>query len=647
MRYLPFAVLLTFSVCPAALAAQERPMHNVLEIALAPDGRHLAAVEGDATPSGAVDIRALVIHATADGATATVNLPCGAVHECTPSSPVWAPDGRLAFILRTPGSHAHAVYTVGPEGGTPRRLLAFNGTLVGLRYGPGGRLAVLATEGAAKEVGAVEAGAPVAGQLGADVHEQRIAVVGGDGSLTWASPENLFVYEYDFLPDGSGFVATAAAGDGDNNWWVAKLYAFDAKNGAGSVIYAPDSPQQQLAMPRMAPDGNSVSFIGGIMSDFGVTGGDAFVLPLDRPGARPVNLTAGKPVTVTALAWDCGGKSLLASELAGDQRRIVRLDRDAGGKAETLSSGAESLTATDEPVSLACGGGQAAVVHQDFTHAPEIEFGRIGAMRDLTHANAGFTARLTAQNVTWSNEGYSVQGWLLLPDGADGGARPMITVVHGGPAWANQPWYAGEGLNSRLLHAGYAIFLPNPRGSFGQGEAFAAANVRDLGYGDLRDILAGVTAAEQVAPIDDHRLGIAGWSYGGFMTMWTVTQTNRFRAAVAGAGISNWQSYYGQNGINKWMNPYFGATVYDDPYIYNRSSPINYIRQVKTPTLSVVGERDIECPAPQTEEFFRALDTLGVPSAAVIYPGEGHAFRDPHNLQDMEDRLIAWFAKYL
>ena len=115
---------------------------------------------------------------------------------------------------------------------------------------------------------------------------------------------------------------------------------------------------------------------------------------------------------------------------------------------------------------------------------------------------------------------------------------------------------------------GYALFFPNPRGSFGQGEAFTQANVRDFGYGDLRDILAGIDAVKKEAPIDDARLGITGGSYGGFMTMWTVTQSNRFKAGVAGAGIANWLSYYGENGIDEWMLPYFGASVYDDPHVY-------------------------------------------------------------------------------
>ena len=167
---------------------------------------------------------------------------------------------------------------------------------------------------------------------------------------------------------------------------------------------------------------------------------------------------------------------------------------------------------------------------------------------------------------------------------------------------------------------GYFVFMPNPRGSYGQGEKFTQANVKDFGYGDLRDVLAGVDVLEKRFPIDKQRVGLTGWSYGGFMTMFGVTQTNRFKAAVAGAGISNWQSYYGENSIDQWMVPFFGATVYDDPAVYAKSSAINYIKQVKTPTLVVVGDRDGECPAPQSFEFWHALRAEGVKTQLVIYP---------------------------
>ena len=131
------------------------------------------------------------------------------------------------------------------------------------------------------------------------------------------------------------------------------------------------------------------------------------------------------------------------------------------------------------------------------------------------------------------------------------------------------------------------------------------------------------------------------------MTMFGVTQTHRFHAAVAGAGISNWQSYYGENSIDQWMLPFFGASVYDDPAVYAKSSAINFIRKVKTPTLVVVGDRDGECPAPQSFEFWHALRDEGVPTELVVYPNEGHGFRNPEHRIDVLERTLGWFDQYL
>jgi dipeptidyl aminopeptidase/acylaminoacyl peptidase len=635
-------------------AALPRPVHDFLAVALSPDGSRVASVEGDETPSGEVDIQSLVIRATGDNAVYQVPLPCGAVPQCTPSALAWSPDGKtLAFALRSPGSHSHALYTVGPDGGTPHKTADFNGTLVRLRYSRTGTLAMLATAGATKESGAVEAGAPVAGELGATVREQRIAVLQPDGSLHWASPDNLFVYEYDWRPDESGFIGTASPGDGDNNWWIAKLYAFDAQSGAAQLIYKPASAQQQIANPQISPDGKTLAFIAGIMSDFGSTGGDVYLLPLGTPDAKPVDITPKLAASVSSLSWSCDGSSLLTSELAGAQRRLVSRSLKPGQPATILAATQETMGGFGaDPMPVSCATGMSAVAHASFTNPPEIEIGSPGHWRDLTRANAGLTAPAVVSSVVWKNEGFAEQGWLLQPlqtqnDTTHDGKLAMITEIHGGPAAANEPYFIGDGYIRHLLQAGYAIFLPNPRGSFGQGEAFTLANVRDFGYGDLRDIMAGITEVEKVAPIDENRLGVEGWSYGGFMTMWTVTQTTRFRAAVAGAGISDWQSYYGENGIDAWMIPYFGASVYDDPAIYAKSSPMTFIKRVRTPTLAVVGANDIECPAPQTQEFWHALHDLGVPTVSVIYPGEGHWMHDPKHVQDFENRLVAWFDKYL
>jgi dipeptidyl aminopeptidase/acylaminoacyl peptidase len=691
------------STVPSTALPAPRLVHRYLETRLSPDGTRVASVEGDSPPGGfAPDVRDLIIRAVPESGRASraksseaqrpaamqsadevpVALPCGRVPQCWPGSLAWTPDAkRLTFALRTPGSHDYALYSVARDGRDLRAVLAFHGTLQDLKYFHDGTLALLAVQGADKEVGATQAGAPVSGDLDAPPPEQRIAILdaavteaaprpgahaGADASgnpaatLQWASPPGLFVYQYDWRADGQGFIGTAAPGDGDANWWTAKLYAFQRSDGAARVTYTPTSVQQQLAEPRVSPDGRTVAFIGGLMSDFISTGGDVYVLDLANDSVR--NVTPDLVASATALEWGCDG-GLLVQLLKGDQTQIVSLGRVSGSGGppgdrtaapRPLWSGKESLAGLGESGAQACVAGRnpaaratTVQTHQSFTAAPEIEVGPIGHWRDLTRVNAGLTLRARVLSIHWRDEGFDEQGWLLLPYAAANQRIPMVSIVHGGPAAANTPGFSGPGLISNLLARGWAVFLPNPRGSFGQGERFTAANVRDFGYGDLRDILEGIDAAERVAPIDDGRLGITGGSYGGYMAMWAVTQTQRFKAAVADAGLSDWLSYYGENGIDEWMIPYFGASVYDDPAVYARSAPINFVRNVHTPTFEYVGENDIECPASQTQEFWHALKDLHVPTAIMIYPGEGHGLRKPADVTDALARTLAWFGRYL
>jgi dipeptidyl aminopeptidase/acylaminoacyl peptidase len=194
---------------------------------------------------------------------------------------------------------------------------------------------------------------------------------------------------------------------------------------------------------------------------------------------------------------------------------------------------------------------------------------------------------------------------------------------------------------------GYMVLAPNFRGSGGYRQDFVDADRNDWGGKDFIDIMRGVDFVIAQGLADADHLGIEGWSYGGYMTMWAETQTNRFRAAFAGAGIANWLSYYGQNDIDQWLLPYFGASVYDDPAVYTRSEPISFVKNVKTPTLIVVGDRDGECPAPQSFEWWHALKTFKIPVKFVVYPDEGHMIQQPQHRRDITLRSVEWFDQWL
>lgn len=664
-----------FALASAAPAARLPVGYS--SVSISPDGRNVVAIESGGgveagKPTHTQD--RLVIYSVAGGRPLLVSLPCarGARGErstdqqarCTPSSPAWSPDGStVAFILRDTAEKTRDLYLVDADARHLRRILAFSGTLGRARFTRDGRaIALLATANARKEVGATQAGIRTAGEIGTTNDVQRIATVSLAGTLHFASPADLYVYEFDEA--GDGFVGTGAHGNGDNNWWVARLYHFDPKTATARELYKPASIQQQIASPQVSRDGKLLAFVGGIMSDFGSTGGDIYVYRLDDTSGRAIDVTPNIPASATALAWDCDRDRLFFTELQGDRSGIATIDfpflepAPRGGppilRPFVTQPKALWLDATPlREVSASCNGALTGVrenyeLPAEIVTAAVSPSGTIAAWKQLTDGNAGIPPEARAQGVNWTDDGLTVTGWLLSPRRVEAGKKyPLIVDVHGGPSAATTPRFVGRGTVRSLLRRGYFVFFPNPRGSFGQGEAFTLANVKDFGGGDFRDIMSGVDALEKIAPVDDARLGIMGGSYGGYMTMWAVTQTNRFKAAVSAAGFSNWQSYYGENGIDEWMIPFFGASVYDDPAVYAKSSPIDFVKNVKTPTFAYVGELDVEVPAPQSLEFWHALQTLGVPTSLVVYPGEGHHLRSPAHVRDAEKRTLDWFDKYL
>lgn len=616
------------------------PVHRYDALAITARGDRIAAVESE----GSGGHGRIVVRRSGTGATIATIDPCP---RCSYSGLTFDRTGRLAFLARDRAAGTVTLDIVDTLAQAPRAVATIAGIAQVPRFSADGRrIALLVTIGAAKEAGAVQAGVRQIGEIGERNDEQRLAVFDTAGPPIAAaevkplSPAGRYIYEYDWTPDGTALVATSAVGNGDSNWWVATLDRIDAATGAVTTIAR---PKTQLNYPRVSPDGRTVAFIGGLMSDFGSVGGDVWTVPL--AGGTPANLTPGARMTFTSLDWTRAG--LRATTLAGSESRIVAID--GVGAVRTLWGGAVSLSAGDGRAVFSHDARSVATVVQSYARPPAIHAGSANArLRAITHDNDALPAAVVQRSVTWRNDGFDMQGWLLSPPGADPATKaPMITIVHGGPAAANVPGFVEGGANADLIAAGYWLFLPNPRGSYGQGAAFVEANRRDFGGGDLRDILAGIDAVERVAPIDDARLGLMGGSYGGFMAMWANTQTNRFKAIVAAAGLSNWISYYGTNGIDQWMLPYFGKTLYEDYDAYRAPSAIYFMKQAKTPTFLYVGERDIEVPPTQSIEYWHALKDQGVPTSLVIYADEGHGIRGAEGAADVRRRTLAWFDKYL
>ena len=623
------------------------------QAAISPDGKEAAWVEWLHEADGAPSYNSAIY--VEDLSSPAVAAPSRRI-SADPATPhaerslSWSPDGkRLVFLSDAAEAGQFQLYVADAASGAPnvRKLTDLRGNLAEPRWSPDGKsIAVLFIANAPRLPGPLEPMTAPSGEIELHPFEQRLAVVDAvSGKVREVSPADLYVYEYDWSPDSRKFVTTAAHGSGDNDWWVAELYTIDVASGEARSIY---KPSLQIAVPRWSPDGRSIAFIQGLMSDAGSNGGDVWVVP--AAGGQARDLTPGMKASASWLSWLSNGKILFAEDVDGESG-VATVD-PSGAAVETVWRAAEAIS-TDEQgtsLSLAADGRTSAVIRESFSSPPEIWAGTLGAWRQLTHANQDVEPTWgKAESLHWSGGGLMIQGWLLYPRDYDPSRRyPLVVEVHGGPGYSFKPVWPETFFNTSLLSSlGYFVLYPNPRGSFGQGERFTQANVKDFGYGDLRDILAGVDEVVKTLPVDPQRVGITGWSYGGYMSMWAVTQSHRFRAAVAGAGIADWQSYYGENDIDQWMIPFFGASVYDDPGVYARSSPVTYIKNAKTPTLVLVGDRDGECPAPQSFEFWHALKALDVPTRLVVYPGEGHDIYRATDRRDIIERTVGWFGEYL
>jgi dipeptidyl aminopeptidase/acylaminoacyl peptidase len=664
---------------------------NPTSVAISPDGNYVAwAFNGlrgselhltGIAPVGAQDAawdRVLSPDTIAD----VTSLAPGA---CIAHHPAWSPDGaQLAFLSNCSGEsgafHPTSqdnlfVWTLAVN--SLKQVSHLHGEVSSIAWSPDAKsIAFLYVENATRPAGALNAMKPWSGVIGEDgIEIQRVyAIQSEDGRGTWLTPERLHVYEFAWAPSSLAITYIAAPPPGENTWWIAKLYSERVRMPAQQTVNpeAPSGTEKiatllfdpttttgplhnvQIAVPRFSPDGKQIAFIGGLMSDQGSTGGDIYTIPATglAPSTEPKDLTPNRPTSPAWIDW-LDNQTLAISEHVGGSSHITALDITTGKDVPSINltlpaniiSGVDVMSLSiahpspDQPL-------KAAFIRESFDHAPEVWTGPLDNLTQLTHLNDAIKpAWGKSESIDYTNDGFHIQGWLLYPANYDPAKKyPLIVYVHGGPSSALTPRWPGSGYGGVPFSAlGYFVFMPNPRGSYGQGEKFTQANVRDFGYGDLRDILAGMDVLEKRFPIDRDREGITGWSYGGYMTMFAVTQTTRFKAAVAGAGIANWQSYYGENSIDQWLVPFFGATVYDDPAVYAKSSPINFIKQARTPTLMVVGDRDGECPAPQSFEFWHALRAEGIKTQLVIYPNEGHHFTDPAHQRDTLKRALTWF----
>jgi dipeptidyl aminopeptidase/acylaminoacyl peptidase len=455
------------------------------------------------------------------------------------------------------------------------------------------------------------------------------------------SPDGMTVSGLDWSPDGTRLALRVADANGINDFFYhSRVVLFDPGNGrvgATLIDHVADDP-------KWSPDGRR------ILAEQIRTPGFIGLVPVvhDVASGRATELAADHPGLVTDARWSPDGRSIVALSFEHTRSYLVRIAIE-GGTVTRLASFDGQATS----LSLSRDGRRLAVALTSPDHPAEVWTLAQGTPRRLTDINPQVAHwRLgRVQEVSWQNHAdhRTIYGVLVTPPGASAGTKlPMVVQVHSGPEWA---WWAGwlgswaEWAQMLATH-GYAVLLPNPRGSDGQGTDFARAVGADWGGMDYQDILDGVDLMVARHIADPDRLGIGGWSYGGFMAAWAVTHTNRFKAAVAGAAPSDLVAFARITDTPDFPLGYLGD-VTTHMAGYDAISSARMLQAVRTPLLVLHGEADTRVPITLGLELYRGLKMRGATVAMVRYPREPHWFHEPAHQADVQQRVLDWFDTYL
>ena len=422
-------------------------------------------------------------------------------------------------------------------------------------------------------------------------------------------------------------------------------------DGAITLLHGGDGIESS---PRVSPDGATVAFrsTGDRPEPIGL--GDVYTMPV--MGGERVRLAETPDRSPGILGWSRDGSLVHVTEAQRTSRRLFGLPADGGAPvALTPGSGVYRSPA------VAASADVMAFTHETPETPWEVFAADLGAggrpaafePRRLTDLHEGVARPEMGKTsvLAWTSpDGTPVEGLLTLPVGYEEGRRyPLILNVHGGPAGVYSETFTGAPSIYMLqvfAQAGFAILRPNPRGSTGYGKDFRYANFMDWGFGDMDDLMAGVDLVIENGVADPARLYIMGWSYGGYMTSFAVTRTDRFVAASMGAGLPNLISMVTTTDIQDYLAGHMGGEFWEDYEVYEAHSAIYRIAEVTTPTQVIHGAEDLRVPFTQGQEFYRALDRLGVPTEMIVYPRTPHGPREPKFLMDVSERILTWFRNH-
>ena len=552
------------------------------------------------------------------------------------SSPRWSPDGKKLAFLSNRGGEEQQIYILSMEGGEAAALTKGKAGVSELAWSSDGKsIAFLApdekTEAEEKKVKDKDDAHVVDRE---DRHARLRLMDVATKQVHTLTEATWRVEELSWMPDGQSIVVKATDRPSVDRF-TDRLYTVNVADGKIKELLAPRGPFGQI---HVSPEGKGIAFIG--CRDDGPQPHDLMVLPVSAGLAK--NLTgADLDRQIMSYQWAKGGW-VVAVYADGFRNKFT------GYNSQGERKDSADMEINPGPFSVATTG-EIAFVAQSTTSMPELWLRDIhGKAEQVSHVNDGWkTYAVTAPEYYKykSFDGQEIEAALLKPAGYDGKTKiPLIVLVHGGPTgnWQDSIDAWGQLLVAR----GYAILYPNIRGSVGYGQKFIEVNRADWGGGDYRDVMWGVKDLVAKGLADPERLGIGGWSYGGYMAEWAVTQGTEFKAAVSGAGMANLISEYGTE-EDPAYDEWFWGVPYEKPEGFLNSSPFLYVKNVKTPTLILQGEDDPIDPKGQSQELYRGLKRYGVESEFVLYPREPHGFQEAKHRVDMQRRVVDWFDKYL
>jgi dipeptidyl aminopeptidase/acylaminoacyl peptidase len=568
------------------------------------------------------------------------------------TSPKWSNDGKWLYFLSNRFGK-NDLFRIPIAGGEAEQLTKVKGGIRGYELSPDNHSAAYTTvepdeefEKAVKEKRDMRV-------LDARPQNARIWVQpmakesGGKESAARAiTPTDCHVQEFDWSPDGASIAFTSWATPVVNDWRKSRIAEVNVATAAVKDIGLAGT---YAGKPSYSRDGRYIAF-----AQFSASvpnPGAARVATYDRNSHAVRQLAATPNEQASLVGWSRSGGSLIAHDAAGTTGVIYEIPMDGPVK-EIYAPG----TGTVGQVSMNEAGTVIAFSRESSDQAPEayaMTMAGNGPVQ-VSAANTALPAPPLGKTevVRWkSKDGKEVEGLLTLPVGYQRGKKvPLILNIHGGPADGFRQNYIGRAQLYPLASfaaKGFAILRPNPRGSNGYGKNFRYANLGDWGGHDYEDDQAGVDSLIAQGIVDPDRLVIMGWSYGGYMTSWTLGQTTRFKAAAVGAGVIDLVSFTGTTDIGDFLPDYLGGEYWEKTELYRQRSPITYAANVKTPTLVLHGEADERVPLSQGLEYYTALKRHGVPTQMVVYPRTPHNPTEPKFVLDIMKRHLEWVDRYV